>query len=71
MLKRIHILLLALAVLLGFAISAVGDYYRPGDMGGYYKGPAGGSGPLAGDGLLLEDGTGFVLLENGDYLLLE
>jgi hypothetical protein len=32
---------------------------------------SGGSGPAAGDGLLLEDGTSFLLLETGDFLLLE
>jgi hypothetical protein len=31
----------------------------------------GGSGPSVGDGLLLEDGTFFLLLETGDFLLLE
>jgi|GEM_PF-2452745 len=30
-----------------------------------------GGGPTNGDGLLLEDGNGFLLLETGDYLLLE
>ncbi len=30
-----------------------------------------GSGPTDGNGLLLEDDTGFLLLETGDYLLLE
>ncbi len=36
--------------------------------------PGGGGGPSAGDGLLLErdtDGTEFLLLETGDFLLLE
>jgi hypothetical protein len=31
----------------------------------------GGSGPAVGDGFLLEDGTSFLLLESGDFLLLE
>lgn len=31
----------------------------------------GGGGPAAGDGLLLEDGVSFLLLESGDFLLLE
>jgi len=31
----------------------------------------GGSGPAVGDGLLLENGTDFVLLETGDFVLLE
>ena len=30
-----------------------------------------GSGPSSGDGLLLEDGLSFVLLETGDFILLE
>ena len=30
-----------------------------------------GSGPSSGDGLLLETGVDFVLLETGDFLLLE
>lgn len=29
------------------------------------------SGPISGGGLLLEDGFSFVLLENGDFILLE
>jgi len=29
------------------------------------------AGPAVGDGILLEDGTSFLLLESGDYLLLE
>jgi len=31
----------------------------------------GGSGPVSGDGILLEDGVFFILLESGDYILLE
>lgn len=31
----------------------------------------GGGGPAVGDGLLLENGTDFLLLESGDFLLLE
>ena len=31
----------------------------------------GGSGPSSGDGVLLEDGTSFLQLESGDFLLLE
>ena len=34
-------------------------------------GGGGGSGPAVGDGMLLENGTDFVLLETGDFLLLE
>jgi hypothetical protein len=30
-----------------------------------------GSGPSVGDGLLLEDGVSFLLLEDGSFLLLE
>lgn len=33
--------------------------------------PSTGSGPASGDGLLLETGTDFLLLETGDFLLLE
>ena len=33
--------------------------------------PVGGGGPSVGDGLLFEAGTDFLLLETGDYLLLE
>jgi len=34
-------------------------------------GGGGGGGPAVGDGLLLENGTDFVLLETGDFVLLE
>ncbi len=32
---------------------------------------SGGSGPVSGEGILLEDGVFFILLESGDYILLE
>jgi len=35
------------------------------------KSGAGGTGPGVGDGILLEAGTDFVLLETGDFILLE
>ncbi len=34
-------------------------------------GTLGGAGPSSGDGLLLETATDFLLLESGDFLLLE
>lgn len=34
-------------------------------------GPAGAAGPATGDGILLEDGLSFLLMEDGSFLLLE
>ena len=42
-----------------------------GTENGLIQGSSSGSGPSVGDGILLEAGTDFVLLETGDYLLQE
>ena len=63
--KKIIILVLILVALVGYSYAKMGM-----DMG-MGMGTGTGSGSPSGDALILEDGSGYLLLETGDYLLLE
>ena len=71
-LKLITLLLLTITLIfVGSSSAFFGTNQRFGMfINSNYAAPGGG-GPAVGDGLILEAGTDFLLLETGDYLLLE